>query len=206
MEQRMSLSPWQAMTQLSCDEIASALAGFNLSVERNRDLVIPFADEAAVREYNEWRRAIALAVERGELHTASGWEAMPNLEQADDHEAKQNPVLIALNMEATFERDEVYRWLKSFEASDDEIPEALRIKPSYDAANRRQSNYDEQPSALATIGALIELLMDSKRPSYNQARLTDDLAEKFSDVRGFSASQMQKLFAAANKELENRRK
>lgn len=202
----MALSPWQAIAQLSCDEIASALAGFDISVERNRGFVIPFADEISVREYDEWRRAIVIAVERGELQSVSGWEVIPDLEHLDDHENKRNPVFVALGMEATFKRDEVYRWLKSFGASDDEIPEVLRTKPSGDEVKKGQSDPDEPPSAMATIGALVQLLMMSKKPVYNQAKIASEIEKEFAGVRGLSASQLEKLFAAANKELDGRRK
>lgn len=203
----MALSPWKVLTRLSCDEIASMLAGFDISVASNSSFVNAFADEPAVRNYHQWRLAIVKAVDRNELTPCSDWEVGSglNIKPSSYVEASPDQIIIALNMEANFEQKEVYRWLKSRDVSDDEIPEPLRFIPSIGEEKETQPNSDEPPSALAAIGALLNLLKDCEKPTYNQAKIEECITERFPKVHGLSESQLQKLFAKANKELDSRK-
>lgn len=199
----MALSPWQVLSRLSCDEIASLLAGFDFAVESNSTFVNAFADEPAIRKYHEWRLAIVRAVERNELTPCSDWKISPGIDLKPNSYAAvaPDPRLIALHMEATFEREEVYRWLKSQGVSENDLPEELRVIAVVEEAKEYEPE-EASSSVLATIAALLDLLINPEVDEkgspmcirYDQSRIIKVIGEKNRGVLGLSESTLQKLF------------
>lgn len=92
-------------------------------------------------------------------------------------------------------RRELQRWLRHSGFADRDMPEALQLSAEEEVVAPAG---EELPSSLVTIAALLDLLKDASRPRYNQAGIIQAIGERH-QTRGLSESQLQKLFAAANK-------
>ncbi|MDN3559805.1 hypothetical protein [Vreelandella neptunia] len=80
------------------------------------------------------------------------------------------------------------------------------VKEKLSKAVRKTSTQQVKPSHLLTIAALLELLKDSVKPRYNQSAIIDSIVDNNKYVRGLSQGNLEPMFGAANKALEEARK
>lgn len=74
----------------------------------------------------------------------------------------------------------------------DKFAESISSKPS-------PAPSAEKASHQLVIAALLELLLDSSRPRYNQSSVTDEIVKRHGKWSGISPSNLSKIFAASNK-------
>ncbi|MGJ7460445.1 hypothetical protein ACR80S_04905 [Halomonas sp. MA07-2] len=163
----MALTPWHVASRLSCDDVASLLTGFDISAAR-----AGLIGDHEIQEYRAWNRVIVEASQRGEL--------APLAVEVLEEEAEPDPVEREMTIKRywapcdpenmiwtfgydadavrlTFERAEVYRWLKASGIADDDIPEALRVMPKPQAPTASQDK-PLHPRRRQTYLTLIEAL------------------------------------------------
>ncbi|QOR40105.1 hypothetical protein HNO52_17455 [Billgrantia diversa] len=146
----MALSPWHVSPRLSFDDVAALLAGFDISLAKTENV-----HDHEIKEYEEWCRVIIHAAKDGEL--APIQVEIYTEDAVPDPQIEGNLVLgfdwvpcidekwrcfpdqaIRMNLE----RGEVYRWLKSKGAADEDIPEALRMMPKAESQEIKQPEAD----------------------------------------------------------------
>jgi hypothetical protein len=151
----MALSPWHVASFLHCHDVASLLA------------------DDIPHEYGEWRRAIFNAAHLGELKPCRVMEHAPKPGiklrgeelmlsdcswQPRDVDDTSWHLAGADRVRLTFERQEVYRWLKSRGATHGDIPEALRAKPEQ-SGKHKGNDEDINPRKEATYQKIIAALV-----------------------------------------------
>ncbi|MDY7114822.1 hypothetical protein RAN53_00540 [Halomonas sp. SSL-5] len=137
----MALSPWHVASRMSCEEVAALLGGYDITAAK-----AGYIREHHLHELNEWSRVIVEAAQAGEIEPWSIYELAPDPEGGEEvNNAGQLCLGCAWqwrqkedigwqmasddDLKLTFERPEVYRWLKASGVADDDIPEALRVMP-----------------------------------------------------------------------------
>ncbi|MFB9146958.1 hypothetical protein ACFFU2_10565 [Halomonas alkalicola] len=151
----MALSPWHVASHLHCHDVASLLA------------------DDIPDEYEEWRRAIFNAAHLGELKPYRVMEHAPKPGiklrgeelmlsdcswQPRDVDDTSWHLALADRVQLTFERQEIYRWLKSTGATDGDIPEALRAKHANAMERAQQQDRPLHARRRHTYLTLIEAL------------------------------------------------
>lgn len=163
----MALSPWHVASRISWEDISSLLAGINIPLAR-----AGFVDPDAEEEAKHWMEVIFEAASRGELAPVAV-EVREEVVQPDPDESDYRVIghrwqscdpsnliwTFGYHLEdalrLTFERQEVYRWLKASGIADDDIPEALRVMP----ADRQQQSEELHPRREGTYQRIIATLL-----------------------------------------------
>ena len=175
----MAISPDQVSESLTVQRIAQLLTCHN----------DPDCSDPAMVHGDKWMEAINEAIEAEKLQPVEG-------------KGERTKVNNLWKDTRKLSRENVLAWLRSKGATDKAIPPGLRQYG--DDATKAEG---EKPSYLLTIAALVELLKESERPN-NQTRISISIADdpRNKGVTGLSKSNLDKLFADANRELAEARK
>ncbi|MGM0824595.1 MAG: hypothetical protein ACQEUY_07740 [Pseudomonadota bacterium] len=191
----MTLSIDRVTTRMSFTEAAAILSGQRLA---GVDLGYQLSDELI-----KWRRRIADAVVLGEM---PGCIQDGNKPPSEGYE-----FLFSDGPWGNVEKHDLVDWLVVQGFYEEEIPNEILNFPGARRGmplSKSGPEKQEKPSHLLTIAALVELLIKSEKPGYNQSRIIDSIAgdPRNKDLIGLSESNLNKLFSKANKALEEARK
>lgn len=139
------------------------------------------------------------------IHQAIPEELQPVGEESDRKKVKGLWV-----DERRLHRADVLQWLRKKGVVDGDIPPELWPAGGVPSPQPRgapsKAEEEGQPSKLLAIAALLELLTSDEKLRYNQSNIATTIEEKNKNVHGLSKSNLEKLFAAANKLLSEERK
>lgn len=177
----MELSPWHLSRDLNIQQVAALLGGFDIAA-----IWAGYIGGDGWHTYNEWRRVILEAARRGDLKpnevqvlTTVGHTVHPISDGRDIKVPTQDWMSCKIEdlawepgqgdgyVKISFERKEIFRWLKDGGFDVKDIPEAIRIMPKVKAApsaKEKPVHHKKRNTYLTIIEGLVLELMGDEIP------------------------------------------
>lgn len=177
----MALTPWHVASRISCDDAASLLAGFDISAAK-----AGLIGDHEIEEYKEWHKVLmhAAKLEKIKPCFVGVWRD-GRLEPPDD-DALSWQHLYDHVLSLSFEREEIYRWLKESGVSDEDVPEALRVIPKPKQAGGDNELHPKKETTYQRIIAALIALQYGHREVEQPYPLADELLDDC-QFKGFQA-------------------